>query len=737
MKGVRAMPICNPSSPKADTTNPFKVTNQAYDAAHYEREAIERKEISQKPKKKGSIWRIEPVDPITFIERYIGTRSLSEKQIAVTRDMFGDNPTKHFFEVEMAILKNGQGSGKNFLMVRLVVYLLYLWCCLEDPHKYFGLAHNEHFDILNFSQVNAQQAKNVFFRALADIIQLTKDPVTGNNWFVQHQDFRIAAFSRGNIKEKELSIPNRNLGFGGIRVYCLDTTAKSVEGYTIWVTILDEPSRANSAATYAVAKHQYMTAYTNQKTRFTNPHHRITIVFSYPEQEVNDLLVELFDLYSKNPKENSHEIIDGILTAWYATYVFNAKDQLLKKEQYLKDHKNDPVDADRRWRAIVPPNVYGFFMPHFGKVNDCANPNLISPVQYKETVNVRSETVKGVLQEVNYAALELTGVKGDNLDRYWGADFATNKDRLVIVGGYAAKTDRPVDEFAYSFRDGTGQEVFKSKVIDCRPVIDIILVWESPKPGWVIDYQNVENIILDLFKNYYPHSRALHFDQWNTESIRQKVLDAGVSNCEKLSFSNPMQLLYGKLVRHLVWNNAIEYLDNAILQREMSQLSLLNNIKLDHQKDGSKDIWDAMMIATNLIMEHGFMGKRMDFDSGEDHDVDAEMDEMLVIFDKAYTNFVDTHSRKPKDTQEMQQWLKTAYKQEWALAEVDMMHHSWSAWASTLNAKMAKLGIRTTGKVSPMAQRHDQDGLMDDIAAQGSTMEEDLEQMEDGGNLIY
>jgi len=136
-------------------------------------------------------------------------------------------------------------------------------------------------------------------------------------------------------------------------------------------------------------------------------------------------------------------------------------------------------------------------------------------------------------------------------------------------------------------------------------------------------------------------------------------------------------------------------------------------------------------------MEHGFMGKRMDFDSGEDHDVDAEMDEMLVIFDKAYTNFVDTHSRKPKDTQEMQQWLKTAYKQEWALAEVDMMHHSWSAWASTLNAKMAKLGIRTTGKVSPMAQRHDQDGLMDDIAAQGSTMEEDLEQMEDGGNLIY
>ena len=689
----------------------------------------------EEERRKGIIWRIDPVGPEKFIEDYIGTKSLSQAQRKVIKDIFGTDPTNKFFNVEQAILRIGQGGGKNFIVSRIVVYLIYLWCCLEDPHAYFGLAHDEPFDILNYSQVNAQQAKNVFFKSLSNILRMTHDPHDGQNWFVKNMGITIKDYGGGDIKEKDLIIRHRNKLYGGIRVYALDTLAKSVEGYTIWVTIMDEPSRANTKLKHATAKAQYMTAYTNQETRFTNPHHRMTLMFSYPEQEVNDLLVGTFDKYSQNPAENHHEIVDNVLTAWYATYVFNNKDQTLKKARYRKAYKSDPIDADRRWRAIVPPNVFGFFMPHFTKIADCANPNLKSPVTAVPAITVRTETVKGVKTKVNYSALNLTDVKGDKRDRWWGADFATNKDMLVLAGGYADKSDRDVDEFTYTIRDKDGNEIFKQKAIDCRPVIDVILIWKINKPGEVIDYQNVEDVIMDLFRNYFPNTRALHFDQWNTESIRQKVLDVGVGNCEKLSFSNPMQMLYGRLFRHMVWNNAVEYLDEPILQREMTQIILENNMKIDHPTDGSKDVWDAVSIATNLIMQYGGKGERLVADMGEDSDVDAELDEMMVLFDKGYRNFIDTNKRKPTDTAEMRQWLKRTMGLDWSEAEVDMCHQSWSVWANTLNARMSKMGFKTTGRVSPAARVVADEALSEEIA-QHSDIREDLKEISNTGNLI-
>jgi len=420
---------------------------------------------------------------------------------------------------------------------------------------------------------------------------------------------------------------------------------------------------------------------------------------------VNDLLVETFDYYSKAPKENKMEIVNGVLTAWYATYVFNNKDQKAKKAAYKEDRAKDPIDADRRWRAIVPPNVFGFFMPHFGKINDCANPKLVSPVQVKEVITHRDEVVKGEPKRVPYTALELLKVVGDNRDRYWGGDYAINKDRLVIVGGYPEKMDRDVATFTYHVRTKEGIEEVKETTIDCRPVIDIILVWEAKKPGWGIDYMNVEDVMMKMFRDHFPRSRAFHFDSFQTESIRQKALDVGVGNCERLSFTNAMQLLYGRLFRHLVWNNAVEYLDHDLLQTEMHQIILEGNHKIDHPDGGSKDVWDATVICNNLICQYGYQGKRLSIDVGEDseEDVDKELDQMLILFDIAYKDFVDTNQKKPSNNAEMRIWLRARYKVKWSEPMVDMLYQSWVKWVNTLNSRMAKLGIERSGKVTPQS----------------------------------
>jgi len=653
------------------------------------------------------IWRIEPVGPINFMEKYIKTPTLSEPQKDVIRGIFGDDPTDRFFNVEQAILRIGQGGGKNFLISRCVVYLIYLWCCLEDPHTYFGLAESEHFDILNYSQVNAMQAKNVFFRSLTDIISVTRDPDTGENWFGKNMGLKIKKYGTRDIKDKEMIIPNRRKGKGNIRVYCLDSTAKSVEGYTIWVSIMDEPSRANTEATFAVAKHQYETAHTNQETRFSNPQHRLTLVFAYPEQKNQDLLMELFNLYSENPQENHVEIVDGVMTAWYATYVFNGKQQEAKRIAYQKYFDKDPIDANRRWRAIVPESVFGFFMPHFEKIKECANPNLVSPVQVRETITARQEKVRGEEQTCYYIGLEPTEIKGDNRERFWGADFAVKNDRLVIVGGYGERCLQDIENFTYWQRTETGEEKEQKKAVNCRPVIDIILIWVPKRAGEIINYNNVENLLMDLIKNHFPGTRAVHFDQYNTESIRQKLVDLGVRDCERLSFSNPQQVLYGRLVRHLVWNNSIEYLDNALLLREMKLLKFEKQSKLDHPPNGSKDAWDAFSICVNLIFSKWRFSGMPLVDIGEPLtpdllDEDDEFDEFdkaeddydkdMKIFSDAFHNFCNTHNRKPTD-EEFQDWLLNSYGAKFSLQKIRLFKDRRGAWENSGRGKMAKLGL--------------------------------------------
>ena len=618
---------------------------------------------------------IPPVPIHEFVKDYVGLAGLSKAQGDVLTSIFPKTPADgdKVFDVEQAILRVGQGGGKNYTVTVAVVYAIYLWCCLRDPHKYFDLEYHEPFDILNFSQVNEQQARNVFFRTLSNLMRRVKDPKTKENWFSKHMGFKVAEFGRKDIKDKELNIPNRSRDRGGIRVYCLDTTAKSVEGYTIWMFILDEPSRANTPVKYATAKKQYETALTNAQTRF-EPFQYLGCMFAYPEQEVNDLLIETYTKYADNPQENSHEIHENILTAWYDTYVFNPKKT---KDTYLKAHKSDPIDADRRWRAIVPPNEFGFFMPHMGKIEECANPDMHQPVKWKSTLTQRMGMKKGKKVLQNYTAVEVIQIEKDDHIRRWGGDFAVSKDSLTIVGGYMRKADRIIPDYVYTERKD-GIEIENKVQIEAIPVIDTILVWK-PKQGMPIDYINVEETVIKLFRDYFPNSRSLHFDKYNTEGIKQKLLDIGIYDCDTLSFNNPQQMMYGRLTRHLIWNNAIEYPDNKLLMREMRRLLLLNNSKIDHPNGAgeSKDIWDALIIAVNDLVTHSFEHGALSIDMGENYDTEKESMQDSDFYEKALKGFIRKNHREPTSNKEISDYMRQHMNIDKTTSQIEYMKQSW------------------------------------------------------------
>lgn len=629
------------------------------------------------------------MDVVTFLRDYLGINTLSKAQTKVLQTTFGKDPENAFFAVEQLILKVGQGGGKNFTVTPLVIYAIYLWCCLTDPHKFFNMYYTEYFDILNYSQVNAMQARNVFFKTLASQMKQTRDPETKENWFVKNMGMKITEYGAKDIREESMKIPHRDPQKGGINIYCLDSEAKSVEGYTIWITIMDEPSRANTPLKFARAKAQYSTAFHNQETRHP-PGKRLTIVFAYPEQETNDLLVELFNSYSRNPAENKMEIHDRVLTAWYYNWEFTGKDRQAKIDAYNKMFKTDPIEADRRFKAIVPANIYGFFMPHPHKIQECANPNLISPIEYKTTLTRRRATVNGVSQDVDYTALELLKIRGDDKERHWGGDFSVSKDSLILVSGYAVPMDREVEEFSYKiYEKDSGKSIDKIVTINSKPVIDLILEWR-PQKGKSVDYQNVEDVILDLIGNSFPNSKSLHFDKWNTESIRQKLLDIGIRDCESLSFSNAQQLLYARVLRYLVWSNAIEYPQNDILINEMNKLMLLNNTKIDHPSGGSKDIFDAISICVYNIITKTKIGSRLDIDLGVQMTNMKQEDEILIEkYKQAHMAYINETGEIPDSDETMQDFMGKHMNYHRNIEEIVHMRELFEIWEEDANYRVS------------------------------------------------
>jgi len=629
---------------------------------------------------------------MTFFRDYAGLTTVSKAQEKVLRGIFDVKRTPNtFFNVHQAILRVGQGGGKNFVFTGAVAYIIYLWCCLYDPHAYFGKFNYENFDILNFSQVNETQAKNVFFRTLSLMMLQVKDPEDGENWYVKHMGLRIKEYGQKDITDKSIIIPSRYTGRGGIRVYCLDTTAKSVEGYTIWISIMDEPSRANTDALFKKAKHQYETAFHNQQTRF-RAYQRLTMVFAYPEQEINDVLVWLYKMYADLHLENDIEINEeeGVLVAWYWNWIFNSFNSDGLKSDYRDAYSRDPVMADRRFKGIIPPSAFGFFNPYVDKIGDAFNPELESPVKWKPTVTVRQEKVKGELKNVQYVAMELLEIKGDDRERYWGGDFSKTGDKFVIVSGYGEKLEREDTIVNYERDKKSGEEIAVETIVECKPIIDIILVWDPGKGHHPVDYQNVEDIIKKMLKNHFPNSRGFKFDAYQTESMKQKILDIGLSICEALPFSNPQQVKLGRTTRHLVWHHEIEIVPCDILKKEMQQLVFENNNKIDHPTGGSKDHWDALVIAVNDIVEN--VRLRSLIDVGED---DPEVDELAAqvkIYHDGLLMFYRQHKRSPIDNGEIARFMREECNQQIYEEDIEYLHEAWNIWRENLDQQI--LGVK-------------------------------------------
>lgn len=518
-----------------------------------------------------------------------------------------------------AVLMVGQKGGKNWTVEILVDYYLYKLANLINPHEFFNVDKSTDFNICNSSMVNERQAKGVFFERMKNTIRLTIDPKTGDNWFERYAGLDLRPGGFGDMQSKNITFPEQGPGYGKIKLHCFDSTPSSPEGLTIFLAIMDEPSRANTIALYDNANKLYRMYSGNIQGSFKQ--HGKLCIFSYPEQELNDLTVERYNEGLKDPK---------VFVMKAPTWEFNPK---LTREDYDDWFRKDPIDAACRFGCVIPANKFGFFKPYFEKIEECVNPELKNRVQYRPTIT-RRQTGKG--EDVNileFTGIEILNIMGDDKIRVWAGDPAISGDAFVFAGGYAEylETDgNPKKTTIRLTKVNNGIESEEEVILEGKIVIDTIIVWK-PEKDKPVDYVDVENVILKLL-DVFPMSREVHFDKFNSEGLRQKILQKGLK-CESHAFSQKQQLRYYKILRGLIWNNQAEYLpedeyrsnqkDLSVIT-ELRQLILENRTRIQHPSGGSKDIADVFAMLAEFILKVEFLPT---FKAGEMDQMEYSLEE--------------------------------------------------------------------------------------------------------------
>jgi hypothetical protein len=176
-----------------------------------------------------------PVDAKTFVESadYLGQPQLSLIQYEIVeamsqiyrkeelQEIFGSVAGSQYFDKytkNEIILQLGKGSGKDFVSTVACAYIVYKLLCLKDPARYYGKPSGDAIDIINVA-INAQQAKNVFFKGF-------KSKIERSPWFA----------GKYNAKADSIEFDK------SITVYSGHSERESHEGLNLLLAVLDEIS---------------------------------------------------------------------------------------------------------------------------------------------------------------------------------------------------------------------------------------------------------------------------------------------------------------------------------------------------------------------------------------------------------------------------------------------------------------------------------------------------------------
>ena len=514
-----------------------------------------------------------PVDIKTFVtgKDYLNQPPLSEYQYTLAECMsqifkeedlirwLGKEQGKEHYKKytkQEVILMCGKGSGKDHTSTIGCAYLVYKLLCLKDPAKYFGKPSGDAIDIINVA-VNAEQAKNVFFKGF-------KSKIEQSPWFAGKYDPKV-----------------NNIEFNrAITVYSGHSERESAEGLNLMLAILDEIS--GFAMEGAAGNDQGKTADNLYKafrgsvdSRF--PDFGKVILLSFPRFK-GDFISKRYDdvVADKETVIRKHKfIVNPTMSENDPNNTF----EIEWEEDHIQSYKYPGVFALRRptWEMNPTRKIEDFKIAFFTDAGDAlmrfaCMPTFTSDAFFKSREKVeKALSIRNPLD--NSRRFDLNFKPKEDIVYYVHADLAQKHDKCAVS---IAHVDKWVSVQSFNNYEQIVPYV----------VVDAIAWWEPHREG-PVDLSEVKNWIIDLRRQGF-NLGLVTFDRWQSFDIQQELKQVGIKtetlSVAKKHYEDLTMLFYEERV-------IAPHID--ILLEELLELRIIGN-KVDHPRKKSKDLADAM-----------------------------------------------------------------------------------------------------------------------------------------------
>jgi hypothetical protein len=524
-----------------------------------------------------------PVDVKTFVESpdYLSQPPLSPIQYDIVeamsqiykkedlQNLLGtEKGAKHYdkYTKNEIILQLGKGSGKDHTSTVACAYIVYKLLCLKDPARYYGKPSGDAIDIINVA-INAEQAKNVFFKGFKNKIE--KSP-----WFAGRYDPKV-----------------NSIGFDkSITVYSGHSERESHEGLNLFMAVLDEIS--GFATEVGTGNEQGKTADNIYKA------FRGTVDSRFPD--LGKVVLLSFPRYNGDfiSKRYEEVIMEKEVIERRHTFTINEElpegpdnqFEIVWEEDHIISYKYPKMFALKRptWEVNPTRKIEDFKIAFLTDIGDAMMRFLCTPTYSSDAFFKQRDKLEKCMTLRNPLDTHRRfdpGFKPDPEKVYYiHADLAQRHDKCAVA---IAHVERWVNI----------QVIKDYQQVAPVVVVDAVAWWE-PKVEGPVDLSEVKKWIINLRREGF-NIGMVTFDRWQSFDIQQELKAVGMRtdtvSVAKKHYEDLAMMIYEERI-------AMPMI--PLLLEELGELKIMKNNRVDHPRKKSKDLADAVCGAVFGAISH-------------------------------------------------------------------------------------------------------------------------------------
>jgi len=525
-----------------------------------------------------------PVDAKTFVEgeAYLGQPPLSQIQYDIVEamsqiykiedliDILGtEEGTRYYkkYTKNEVILQLGKGSGKDFVSTVACAYIVYKLLCLKDPARYFGKPSGDAIDIINVA-INAQQAKNVFFKGF-------KSKIERSPWFAGKYFAKVDSIEFDNA----------------ITVYSGHSERESHEGLNLILAVLDEISgfaqETNTGNDQGkTADNIYKAFRASVDSRF--PDLGKVALLSFPRYP-GDFISQRYDdvIMDKEIITKTHKFI---MNPDLPEDADGNSLEISWDEDTIINYKYPGMFAVKRPTWVVNPTrkIDDFKLAFYTDLGDAMMrfacvPTYSSDAFFKQIEKVQSSMTLRNPLDTN-RRFDETFVPDPDKIYYVHADLAQRHDKCAVAIAH-------VDKWVNIQVIKDYQQVAPVVVVDA-------VAWWEPKVEGPVNLSEVKQWIQNLRRLGF-NLGMVSFDRWQSFDIQNELKQVGIRtetvSVAKKHYEDMAMLIYEERL-------AMPSID--LLFEELTELKIMRNNRVDHPRKKSKDLADAVCGAVFGAISH-------------------------------------------------------------------------------------------------------------------------------------